>query len=145
MKKHFVVGLMVLLGMGSMAVASDGWLTDFEKAKAEAAERNVPILVNFSGSDWCMWCVRLDKEVFVQEEFKAYAAENLVLLLADFPSRTAQDKELKAQNKKLSESYEVKGFPTILLLDAEGTVLNHTGYQKGGAATYVEHIKSLLK
>ena len=145
MKKRLAVLTVVLLGIASMAMASEGWLTDFEKAKAEAAERNVPILADFSGSDWCGWCIRLDKEVFTQEEFKAYAAENLVLLMVDFPSKKKQDPAVKAQNKKMGKQYGIRGYPTILLLDAEGKVLNKTGYQKGGAAAYVEHIKDLLK
>ena len=145
MKKN-VVGLVVLLlGFASYAVAGEGWLTDFEKAKKEAAERKVPILIDFSGSDWCGWCVKLDQEVFSKSEFKEYAADNIVLFLADFPNSKPQSAEVKAQNKALSEKYGVRGFPTVLLLKADGSVINKTGYQPGGAAAYIEHIKSLLK
>ncbi len=125
--------------------SEEGWMTDFEKAKEEAAKRNVPILIDFSGSDWCGWCIKLDKEVFSQAEFKAYAKDNLVLFLADFPSQKPQSEIVKKQNDKLSEQYAPQGFPTVLLVDAEGQELGRTGYQPGGAAAYVEHLKSLLK
>ncbi len=143
MKKVFVA--VVLFGIASLALAGEGWLTDFEEAKNHAAVRNVPILIDFSGSDWCGWCIRLDNEVFSQSEFKAYAKENLVLFLADFPSQKAQSEAVKKQNEKLSERYGPRGFPTVLLVDAEGRELGRTGYQPGGAAAYVEHLKSLLK
>lgn len=121
------------------------WLTDFEAAKREAAERNVPILADFSGSDWCGWCIKLDSEVFGKEEFTKYASKNLVLFVADFPAQKPQPEALKEQNKKLAAKYEVKGFPTVLVLDAKGEVMARTGYRRGGAEQYVEHLKEVLK
>lgn len=121
------------------------WLDDLAAAKKQAAEKKLPILANFSGSDWCGWCIRLDREVFSQPEFAAYASSNLVLLVLDFPRRSAQPPALAEQNRKLAETYGVRGFPTVLLLDAGGKVISQTGYQPGGAASYVEHLKSLLK
>ena len=135
----------VLFGIVSIAFAGEGWLTDFEEAKKQAGEKNLPILADFSGSDWCGWCIKLDKEVFSKEEFKAYAKDNLVLFLADFPNRTKLPDDVKAQNEKLSKEYGIRGFPTVLLLDADGKVLERTGYQRGGPEAYVEHIKKLLK
>ncbi len=143
MKKLFVA--VVLFGVASVVFGGEGWPTDFEAAKKKAAEKGLPILADFSGSDWCGWCIRLDNEVFSQPEFKAYAKENVILFLADFPNSTPQSDELKAQNKKLSQLYGVRGFPTVLLLNADGSVINKTGYQAGGATAYVEHIKELLK
>ena len=145
MKKNSALLVVLLLGVVSCAVAGDGWLIDFEKAKEEAAERNVPILIDFSGSDWCGWCIKLDNEVFSQSEFKAYAKDNLVLFLADFPNSKPQSAEVKSQNEKLSKKYGAQYFPTVILVDAEGKELERTGYKPGGAAAYVEHLKSLLK
>lgn len=121
------------------------WHTDFAKAKALAKKNKRPILANFSGSDWCIWCHRLENEVFSKKEFKKYAGENLVLLLVDFPMKSKQPPELAAQNEKLAEALNVRGFPTIHLLDADGKVLGTTGYQRGGAEKYVKHIEALLK
>jgi peroxiredoxin len=123
---------------------AESWMTDFAQAKKEAAKRKVPILVNFSGSDWCGWCIRLDKEVFSQPEFKAYAKKNLVLFVADFPQRKPQAAAIKRQNRRLAERFGVQGFPTVLLVDASGKVLARTGYREGGAALYVKHLEELV-
>ncbi|MFU8779875.1 MAG: thioredoxin family protein [Kiritimatiellia bacterium] len=120
------------------------WLTDFEAAKSAAAERGVPILVDFTGSDWCGWCIRLKAEVFSQAAFSAYARENLVLLELDFPMRTQLPEALREQNEGLRERFRIRGFPTILLLDAKGEELARTGYRRGGPEAYVEHLKELL-
>ena len=140
-----VAALMLWGGLASAAEDDATWTTDFAAAKKAAAEKNLPILADFSGSDWCGWCIRLDKEVFSKKEFKDYAKKDLVLFLADFPSKKAQPEALKKQNKALSEKYGVRGFPTVLLLDAKGKVLAKTGYRKGGPAAYVKHIEGLLK
>jgi len=120
------------------------WLTNLEAAKKEAAVKQLPILVNVAGSDWCGWCIKLDSEVFSKREFKEYAKENLVLVLADFPSRKKQSDAIKQQNKTLAGKYGVQGFPTVLLLDANGKVLARTGYREGGAEKYVAHLKKAL-
>lgn len=145
MKKVLSVLSVLLFGAVFIASASDGWLTDFEKAKQVAAEKNLPILVDFSGSDWCGWCIKLDNEVFTKAEFKAYAKEHVVLFVADFPNSTPQSAEVKEQNQALSKRYGIRGFPTVLLLRADGTVIGQTGYQAGGPVSYIEHLKSLLK
>lgn len=129
----------------SAVVEKAVWLTSFETAKAEAAKHKVPILVDFSGSDWCGWCMKLDREVFSKPAFKDYAATNLVLLLVDFPRRKSVPDKLSKQNTMLAERYDVQGFPTVLLLDSEGKELARTGYQPGGAERYVEYLKSALQ
>ena len=121
------------------------WLTSLAAAKAEAARRKVPILADFSGSDWCGWCMKLDKEVFSTDVFKKYASENLVLLLVDFPRQKPQSDETIKQNKDLAEKFGIEGFPTILLLDAEGKLLERTSYLPGGGENYVMHLRKLLK
>lgn len=122
----------------------EGWLIDFEMAQAKAKAENKPLLLNFTGSDWCGWCIRLDEEVFSQSIFKDFAAASLVLVELDFPSNKAQSAETKAQNEALGEKYGIRGFPTILLLSPEGELLGRTGYQKGGAESYVMHLKEIL-
>jgi len=144
MKRSFTLFL-VVFGVALFAAASEGWLTDFAKAKEEAVAREVPILIDFSGSDWCGWCIKLDKEVFSRSKFKKYAKKNLVLFVADFPSRAPQSEAVKQQNRALAEQYGVQGYPTVLLVDAEGKELARTGYEKGGARAYIRHLKSLLK
>jgi len=120
------------------------WNGNLEKAIEQAKKENKAVLVNFTGSDWCIWCKRLSAEVFQQKEFEAYAKESLVLVMLDFPKDLQQSQETKAYNNSLAQKYGIQGFPTILLIDGQGKLLAQTGYQPGGAAKYVEHLKSYL-
>jgi thioredoxin-related protein len=99
----------------------------------------------FSGSDWCGWCKKLDREVWAQPAFKDYAKDNVVLFLADFPRSKELDAKTAEQNKDLATTYSVEGFPTVLLVDSKGKELARTGYKPGGAEKYVEHLKGLIK
>ncbi|MCF6176593.1 MAG: thioredoxin family protein [Victivallaceae bacterium] len=145
-KLLMMVAVSLGLGLASTVHAGKGWETDFTKAKADAQKSKKIILANFSGSDWCGWCIKLDKEVFSKPEFKKFAKENLVLLMVDFPrNKKKQSKAVQKQNAKLAKKYNIKGFPTILLLDDNGKVLAQTGYQPGGAQAYIKHLKKLMK
>ena len=140
------------LGLSTLALlatlpslfAADAWLTDLDAAKKQAAAEKKDILVDFTGSDWCGWCIRLKKEVFDQPEFAA-ASKKFVLVEIDFPRSKKQSPEVKATNEALSKKYAISGFPTILLLDAQGEVYAQTGYQEGGAPKYLEHLATLAK
>ena len=134
----------VFAATATLALASGGWSDNFEAAKALAKKENKPILLDFTGSDWCGWCIKLDQEVFSKREFKTYAKDNLVLVTVDFPHEARQSKKLKEQNEALAKQYGINGYPTIVLIDAEGKKLAITGYKEGGAPAYVEHLKSLL-
>jgi thioredoxin-related protein len=129
--------------MGS-GIDTSKWLTNYEQSLELAKKTKRPVLINFTGSDWCSWCIKLSKEVFTQEEFLNFAKGNLVLLKLDFPKRLIQSPEEKAANDKLSQQYKITGFPTIILLSPEGVEIARTGYQPGGASAYVKHLQSLL-
>ena len=120
------------------------WRTDFEKVSEEAEKSHRYMLLDFSGSDWCGWCIRLDDEVFSESAFDAYAEENLICVLLDFPRRKRLDSLTAEQNKALAAKYGVKGFPTVVILAPDGGLVARTGYQKGGAEAYVEHLKSFI-
>jgi protein disulfide-isomerase len=120
------------------------WITDYRQALKLSAETGNPILVNFTGSDWCIWCKRLSKEVFTEQAFIDYAKLNLILLKLDFPKTIQQPEALKMQNNELLRKFGVQGFPTIILMDKEGNEIARTGYQEGGAGLYVNHLKQLL-
>lgn len=137
--------MMSLLGLHLTLSAGDGWLTDFEAAQAKAVEEQKPLLLDFTGSDWCGWCIRLKEEVFSKQAFKDYAADSLVLVELDFPRGKKQTPELKAQNEALAMKYRIRGFPTILLLSPEGELIEQTGYRRGGAEAYVDHIEGILE
>ena len=151
MKSLIVLVLFCFLGFGCspvkpvpVYVADKSWLTNFEEAKKIAAKEKKAILMDFAGSDWCAWCIKLDNEIFAQPEFKAYAKDNLVLVLVDFPSTKELPAAEKAANEALMEKYGVEGFPTVILLDSKGGLIAKTSYREGAAAAYVDHIKELL-
>ncbi len=120
------------------------WLTDITAAQAQAKKEKKYILIDFSGSDWCHWCVKLEEEVFSKKEFAEYADKNLVLVLADFPRVSNQSEALKKHNQALSKKYGIRGFPTIIILDSEGKKVSQLGYQPGGPEAYIRTIKSKL-
>ena len=143
MKKWLMVLAAVAIGAG--AYASEGWETDFAKASAKAKAEGKYMLIDFSGSDWCGWCVKLDKEVFSKGPFKDYAKDNLVLVLADFPrDKSKQSEKLQKQNAELAKKYNVGGFPTVFILSPDGKLVNKTGYQAGGPEPYVTYIKKVI-
>jgi len=144
--KRFLITVASLVAFSAASMAAEsGWLTDYEAAKKQAKEENKPILINFTGTDWCGWCIKIEKEIFSKDEFKAYAKENLILMEVDFPEKKKQAEEVKEQNKKLDKEFKIEGYPTIFLIDAEGKKLSEDiGYREGGPQAYVDHLKELL-
>lgn len=120
------------------------WMTQFSEARAMAKNEGKPILMDFTGSNWCGWCVKLKKEVFTKPSFLGFANDNLILMTVDFPRGLHQEEWLVDQNNKLLDQYGVNSFPTIILTDYNGNLLGRTGYKSGGSENYVEHLKGLL-
>ena len=129
---------------GQPAVQS-GWLTSMEEAKNIARKEGKDILVDFTGTDWCVWCIKLDEEVFSTKAWAAGGAKQFVMLQLDFPRNKELAKGQKEHNQKLKEEFEVQGFPTIFLLDADGAPYAKTGYQPGGPVKYLEHLNGLSR
>jgi thioredoxin-related protein len=125
--------------------AKAGWLTSYDQAQKEAQSKNRLLLMDFTGSDWCGWCIMLDKEVFSKPEFKEYASKNLVLLELDFPRRKQMPPETAAQNEKLLMKYGIQGFPTVVVFDSSGKPLGALGYQAGGPQAFIEQLEKLRK
>ena len=100
--------------------AAEGWLTDMDAAKKEAAEQKKDLMIEFTGSDWCPPCMQLRANVFSKPDFQKEAQKNFVLLELDYPRSKEQSAEVKAANQKLAEQYGVTGFPTVVFADASG-------------------------
>lgn len=126
------------------APAAPAWVEDFDKAVEQAKAEKKDLLVDFTGSDWCHWCVKLHEEVFSQPDFFP-AAKEFVLVSLDFPrgSEALARVPNMARNKELAEKHHVQGYPTILLMTADGDVYGQTGYQKGGAGKYLEDLRRM--
>jgi thioredoxin-related protein len=128
------------------ARAESSWLNDYKKAQQEAKASNKFILIDFTGSDWCPWCKKFDKEILSQSQFKDYARENLVLMEVDFPRAKLQSGELKKQNQELAQQYQVEGFPTIVVLNGDGQKLwQYDGYFPDGPAAFIAQLEKLRK
>lgn len=133
-----------MLALAGTALGADtAWLDDLEAAKAQAVKDGKDLLLNFTGSDWCPWCIKLKKEVFGSEAFKKEGPKYFVLVELDFPRQKAQAEKLKQQNEKLRSDFGVETFPTLLLTDAKGLPYARTGYQEGGPEKYLEHLAAL--
>ena len=119
----------------SGATAAEGWLVSFEKAKAESTKQGKPILMEFTGSDWCPPCKALAKNVFSKDVFKTEMPKHYILLKLDNPrDKSKQTPEEIAQYKTLSKQYKITGVPSILLTDAKGTPFYRTSGYGGQAA-----------
>jgi len=130
--------------IGTSFAGGEGWTTDFSSAKKQAAEQKKDLLIDFTGSDWCGWCIKLNDEVFKHDAFKAGVKDSFLLVELDFPKdKSKLSAEAQKQNEELSKKYAVQGFPTILLTDADGRPYAATGYQKGGPEKYVAHLNEL--
>lgn len=143
---------MMMAAAAAAAPATEGaapgeWTQDVDAAKALAAESGLSLLLNFTGSDWCGWCRLMDKQVFAQEAWQAYAREHFVLVWLDFP----QDKSLVPEafverNQDLMKQFEVGGFPTYVLLDSDGqTRLGQAGASRDVTPkSFIETLERIL-
>ena len=140
----FLTGALYVLCLGSVR-AEANWLSDFGKAQEEAKAGHKLLLLNFTGSDWCGWCMKLKAEVFSQPEFEAYAKDNLVLLTVDFPRAKSLSSDRRKQNMELAQRYQVEGFPTIVVLNGDGRQVGLLGYVPGGPGAFISELKKLPK
>ena len=143
MKRNIIVGIAFFLAVFS--VNAQEWTTDINDAKAQAQKEHKEILLVFQGSDWCAPCIKLDKEIWSSEVFRAYAKEHFVLVKADFPKRSKNQlsAEQQKKNDQLAEKYNQQGyFPLVVVMDEAGKVLGKTGYQKVSPNEYIDILNS---
>ncbi len=142
--KYLSVLFVSLLFFSTTAKAD--WNTDLEKAKKEAAATGKMILLNFSGSDWCVPCIKMKKEIFEQANFIEFANTQLILVKADFPraKKNKLPKEQQKANNALADKYNKKGsFPLTVLLDAKGNIVKTwEGYTVSNVTEFINQIKA---
>jgi thioredoxin-related protein len=144
-KSYLVLTVVILVSLSCEVLDAATWLNDFSKAQAQAKAEGKFVLVNFTGSDWCGWCIKLRKDVFLRPEFEAYAKSNLVLLEIDFPKRKPLPLVVQQHNQKLAEQFQVQGYPTLIVLDAQGTKLGRISYGTGGPKPFISEVEKLIR
>ena len=145
--------LLILVAFSSISLFAQelSWETDMSKAVERAEKENKVIMLFFTGSDWCGWCIRLQNEVFKQADFKSWAQEKVVLVELDFPRNTPQSESIKNQNVTLSQMFEIKGYPTVWFVkpSKSGEKINlekigSTGYVAGGPGAWLLGANQIL-
>lgn len=124
---------------------TSGWLTDFAKAQTVAAQQGRYIFLAFTSMDSGEWSRKMDDEIFQSEQFKAYARKNLVLMRVDFPTATTQAADLAAQNKTLAEMYNVRGYPTVIVLNPLSQRVVDARYMKGGPSVFLSELDAVVQ
>ncbi len=149
-----IAGLLVSLSAhANDKVQIDGakvghWTMDYAAAAKLAKEKNLPMMLNFTGSDWCGWCKLMDKGVFAKDEWKAYAAKNAVLVTIDFPNdQDIVPEKYVARNKELQRQFGVQGYPTYIVLDSDGeTQLGKLGAGRDKTpSSFIEEFKGVTR
>jgi thioredoxin-related protein len=152
MKKFVILFLFTLATVTVQAQDGLKWHTDMAEAVKLSKKSKKPLFIFFTGSDWCGWCMRLQKEVLKTPEFEAWAKKNVILVELDFPKKNLQTDEVKKQNAELVQSFGVRGYPTVWFTDAvkgKDGKINFTpygsiGYVAGGPAKWIEGAETIL-
>jgi len=146
--KNLLLTALLAFGLSYPACvhAESAWTTDYKKAQEEAKTNHKLVLLDFTGSDWCGFCIQLNRAILSQPQFKDYASKNLVLVEIDFPRRKAQAIETRKQNQELAQRYQIEGFPTLVVLNGDGkTVWRYDGLYAGDIAAFLAELDKVRK
>jgi protein disulfide-isomerase len=144
--KKILIAVLAATVFWQVNAAEATWLTDLPKAQAQAKTENKIVLLDFTGSDWCGWCIKFRKEVLDTPEFQAYAAKNVVLVELDYPHKKVLADDLKKANSALKDQYKINGYPTLVVLDKDGKeVGRQVGYSEGGPAAFIAKLDGFKK
>ena len=151
--KHLLAVVLIAFSLNGFAQQKElVWHTDVNKAINVSVKTGKPLFFFFTGSDWCGWCKRLVKEVFVKPEFATWATKNVVLVEVDFPRRTPISADLKKQNSELGKMFGVRSYPTVWFVTPEITdgkvnfnKLGSQGYVAGGPKAWIAGTNKILK
>jgi thioredoxin-related protein len=121
------------------------WLTDAPSAQEKARRERKMVLLDFTGSDWCAWCIKLKSEVFDKPEFADYAREKLVMVEVDFPRHKALSPSQREANQRLQQTYQISGYPTIIVLNPDGQPIARSGYAPGGPDAFIASLERISK
>jgi protein disulfide-isomerase len=143
MKKLFLLCGLLAFTAALSAAEEVIWTTDYKAALAQAKAQNRHVFLFFTGSDWCSWCKKLNREILSTDEFKDYATKKLILVELDFPRGKPQSNEVKEQNAKLADRFKIEGYPTVIVLNSSGKKIGELGYQEGGPSPFVDALSKM--
>ncbi len=146
MRKYALITILFVLIINTARLSAQEWRTDWDTAKVEAEQANKKLILVFSGSDWCIPCIKLEKEIWENSSFIQYAEQHYVLFRADFPKRKKNKlpETIQQLNDRLASEYNPKGyFPLVVVLDTQGKVKGQLGYEKLTPEAYIALIEQL--
>jgi protein disulfide-isomerase len=144
--KKITIAILACFSVLQIHAADLRWGTDLTGALAKAKSDNKMVVINFTGSDWCPWCIKFDKEALDTDQFAQYAKSHLVLVLADFPNSKPQSDALKTANAAMQKKYSVDGFPTLIVLNSDGKEIGRqVGYASGGSDAFIAELQGFSK
>jgi len=146
MRKYALITILFVLMINTTRLSAQEWRTDWDTAKVEAEQANKKLILVFSGSDWCIPCIKLEKEIWENSSFIQYAEQHYVLFRADFPKRKKNKlpETIQHLNDRLASEYNPKGyFPLVVVLDTQGKVKGQLGYEKLTPEAYIALIEQL--
>lgn len=149
MKRFLMTSLLLLLASLSLS-AADGhssrikWLTNYDEALQLSSKSTKPIILFFTGSDWCSWCIKLENEALGTQEFADVAEDKFIFVKLDFPLNRQSPQDLSTQNKHLQKQFGVNGFPSIVIIDANQKQIGTAGYRQGGGKQYALYLLKLV-
>lgn len=121
------------------------WYTNYDEAANQAKTSSKPLVLFFTGSDWCTWCSKIEEEVLNTREFNEGAGNRFIFVKLDFPLYTNQDPQQKAQNKQLQQKYNVRSYPTLLVIDPKNNQqIGTTGYRPGGGKAFSDYLLKMV-
>jgi protein disulfide-isomerase len=146
-----ILAFLTLFALSSTSVFAEGnsgsvtWTTNYQDAVAQSKQNSQPIVLFFTGSDWCGWCKKLDAEALDTPDFAQATNGKFIFVKVDFPMKSKLDPQTAQQNNMLKQKYEIKGYPTLVIIDGNEKILATTGYEAGGGKKYANHLESIIK
>ena len=141
----FLLPLMILpFFFGNIEAAGVKWTESYEDAVQQSKKESKPIILFFTGSDWCGWCTKLEDEVFDTKEFTDGSGNDFIFVKLDYPMNKTQEGKVVEQNKELQKKYNIRSYPTVIILDPTQQQIAATGYRTGGGEAYNQHLKKIV-
>lgn len=145
MKKTAFLFCMMALSCFSIGYAAHiDWKTDYQEALQQSSSTGKPVLLFFTGSDWCPYCIKLDREVMETDEFAQLVGNRFIFVMVDDPQNKSLPPDQYASVKRLQQKYDIQGLPAVIIIDSTERKLGSTGYKPGGPKPYAKSLLNMV-